>query len=74
MVIFLQEEERCLRAEHVAYQEQQAKLQMERQLQLCQQEEAAKKNVTDTLKQKRQKLRQKEVRFVLVKAPNVFKI
>lgn len=45
----------------MAYQEQQAKLQIERQLQLRQQEEAAKKNVTDTLKQQRQKLRQKEV-------------
>lgn len=57
----LQEEERCLRAQHVAYQEQQAKLQMERQLQLRQQEEAAKKNVTKTLKQKRENLKQKEV-------------
>ena len=34
---------------------------MERQLQLRQQEETAKKNVTETLKQKREKLRQKEV-------------
>lgn len=45
----------------MAYQEQQAKLQMERQLQLHEQEETAKKNVTKALKQKRQKLKQKQV-------------
>ena len=37
---------------------------MERQLKLRQQEEAAKKNVVETLKQQRQKLRKKEVSYV----------
>jgi len=37
---------------------------MERQLELRQQEEAAKKNVVETLKQQRQKLRKKEVSYV----------
>jgi len=37
---------------------------MERQLKLRQQEEAAKKNVVETLKQHRQKLRKKEVSYV----------
>ena len=47
---------------------------MEQQLELRRQEEAAKKNVLDTLKQQRQKLRKKEVCHMHHKEYNIIEI
>lgn len=59
--MFLQEEERRLRDEHIAYQQQQAKVQRERQEDLLMREAKAKKEVMKVMRAKRKCLQQREV-------------
>ena len=57
----MQEEERRLRDEHIAYQQQQAKVQRERQEDLLMRESKAKKEVMKVMRVKRKRLQQREV-------------
>ena len=57
----MQEEERRLRDEHIAYQQQQAKVQRERQEDLLMREAKAKKEVMKVMRAKRKRLQQREV-------------
>ena len=57
----MQEEERRLRDEHIAYQQQQAKVQRERQEDLLMREAKAKKEVMKVMRAKRKCLQQREV-------------
>ncbi|CAH3160843.1 unnamed protein product [Porites lobata] len=56
----VQEEERRLRDEHIAYQQQQAKVQRERQEDLLMREAKAKKEVMKVMRAKRKRLQQRE--------------
>ncbi|XP_072175940.1 uncharacterized protein [Diadema setosum] len=56
----VQEEERRLRDEHIAYQQQEAQLARKRQEDILFKEEKAKRHVTDVMKEKRKELAKRE--------------
>lgn len=58
---FLQEKERQLQLEHLAYQEQEVVKQLERQKQIMISKEAAKKEIDESLRKRRRALKKKEV-------------
>ena len=57
----VQEEERRLRDEHIAYQQQEAKVQRERQEDILMREAKARKEVMRVMREKRKRLQQREV-------------
>lgn len=59
--VFLQEKERQLQLEHLAYQEQEVVKQLERQKQIMISKEAAKKEIEESLRKRRRALKKKEV-------------
>ena len=63
LFIYLQEEERRLRDEHIAYQRQQAKTQRERQEDILEREAKARKEVMRVVREKRKRLQQREVQI-----------
>ena len=57
----VQGEERRLRDEHIAYQQQEAKVQRERQEDILMREAKARKEVMRVMREKRKRLQQREV-------------
>lgn len=62
-IICLKEEERRLRDEHIAYQQQQAKVRRERQEDLLMREAKARREVMGVMRERRKRLQQREVRW-----------
>lgn len=61
IIVCIKEEERRLRDEHIAYQQQEAKVQRERQEDLLMREAKARAEVMKVMREKRKRLQQREV-------------